>query len=178
MKFFVLLLAAVWTLEVSAHARLLPGGTTPPRSNNPGLKTGPCGGIAKNMNPTVEFQAGQTIVVQWEETIDHPGYYELSISSDNDETFQILLEVPDTQNGRDTLPHRWQANLTLPAGLTCSSCTLRLIQWMTENPANPRPYFSCADIRIVERDEPVPMPPIDEERNQLNPPPPVEDCHD
>lgn len=157
-----------------AHARLLPGGNTPPRTNDTGLKSGPCGNKAKG-TPVAVFNSGQTITLQWEETINHPGYFEFSLSTDNDQSFELLLTVPDEQNNRNDLPHRYQAELQLPAGLTCTNCTLQMIQQMTENPSNPRPYFSCADIEIRNSGDDTPMNPIDEDKNTL--PPNSEDCH-
>jgi hypothetical protein len=128
------LLAASLTSEIAdAHARFLPGGNTPARSNNPGLKTGPCGGVPKAGTPTIEFQRGQEIALQWEETINHPGRFEFSISSDNDQTFQLLLTIPDDQNDNN-LPHRYNSTLRLPANLVCDNCTLQMVQQMTENP--------------------------------------------
>jgi hypothetical protein len=162
------------TQNLWAHARLLPGGNTPPRSNDTGLKSGPCGNIVKG-TPVASFNSGQTIILQWEETINHPGYFEFSLSNDDDQTFDLLLTVPDEQNSRNDLPHRYQAELKLPDGLTCSNCTLQMVQQMTENPANPRPYFSCSDIEIKNSGQDTPMNPIDEDKNTA--PPVPEDCH-
>ncbi len=157
----------------SGHARLLPGGNTPGRNNSAGLKSAPCGGVIKG-NPVATFNQGQTLTVQWEETINHPGYFEISISSDNDQSFTLLTTVQDNQNNTNDLPHRYQVNVQLPPGLTCSNCTLRMVQQMTENPNNPRPYFSCADIEIANQGADTPMDPIDETQNS---PPQSEDCH-
>lgn len=158
----------------SGHARLLPGGSTPGRSNSAGLKTGPCGEVAKG-SPVATFNVGQKITVQWEETINHPGYFEFSISSNGDQSFQLLLTVPDNLNSTDDLPHRYQAEIQLPAGLSCDNCTLQMIQQMTENPSNPRPYFSCSDITIKTKDGDTPTPPIDEDKNSI--PENAEDCN-
>ncbi len=170
--FFSVILLATWCF---GHSRILPGGNIPPRSTNPGLKVGPCGNVAKG-TPVATFNAGQVITLQWEETINHPGYYEFSISSDGDQTFTMLTTVKDNQNNVNDLPHRYQVNLTLPAGLECTNCTLRMVQQMTENPANPQPYFSCADIEIANIGTDTPIDPVDDPP-PTDTPPPTEDCH-
>jgi len=123
------------------HARLL---FPQPRNTSDGLKTGPCGNVLRTNTPTV-LQPGQTLQVRWEETIDHPGYFLIEYSTDNDQTFTLLANVVDNQVG--ALPHAFSTNVVVP-NITCTACTLRLTQMMTENPALPRPYFSCADIQI------------------------------
>jgi hypothetical protein len=176
---FTFFLILFLSCDLMAHTRFLPTGSTPGRSNSAGLKTGPCGGIAKNQTPAIEFQRGQVIRVQWEETIDHPGYFEISISNDNDQTFTPLITVTDTQNS-GALPHRNEADITLPPNLICNSCTLRLIQQMTEDPANPRPYYSCSDIKILDKQAPTPLPPpMPEPTADPTPVTPVDnsDCH-
>ncbi len=129
-----------------AHARLLPGGSLPPRNTNAGLKTGPCGGVARTLAPK-SFVAGQDITVEWEETVNHPGRFEFYFSEAGDTNFQLLKSVPDTQDSGDP-PHRYSTSLTLP-NLTCTACTIQMIQVMTENPALPRNYYSCADIQLT-----------------------------
>ena len=146
--------------DLYAHSRLLLNGSTPPRSTSPGIKTGPCGTTPK-ANVVASFNSGQTITIQWEETIDHPGYFEFFLSEANDQNFVLLTTVQDTQNGT-AFPHRYQVQVDLPDGVTCNNCTLQMIQQMTENPNNPRPYFSCSDIRIAVLGEDTPTPPIDE----------------
>ncbi len=174
MKVWILTLIIITSSSLAwGHARLLPGGNTPGRSNDANLKSGVCGGIPKG-TPVATFNTGQTITVQWEETINHPGYFEFYLSSDNDQTFTLLTTVPDTQNNRNDLPHRYQVDIQLPQGLNCDNCTLRMIQQMTEDPANPRPYFSCSDIRIASQGSDTPMEPVNEDANT---PPPAADCH-
>lgn len=143
----LLLLLLLTSSEVFAHARLKSNSATPPRNNNAGLKSGPCGGIARTNSPTT-LNAGDTITLEWEETVQHPGYYLFSFSEANDQNFVLLLNVPDTQDTSNDLPHQYSATITVP-NVNCEACTLQMIQVMTENPASPRNYYSCADIRIV-----------------------------
>lgn len=176
MKYFlVLMMTAFYSSNGFCHARLLPGGNTPPRSGDTNLKTGPCGGIPKT-TPVASFNSGQTITLQWEETINHPGYFDFFISSDNDQTFTHLKRVEDDQNNRETLPHRYETTLELPTGLICDNCTIQMIQQMTENPSNPRPYFSCSDIEIKNSGTDTPVKPIDEDKNTVTDTP-SDDCH-
>ncbi len=174
MKFLVIFLFLLGLSDQAwSHARFLPGGNTPPRSMSPGIKTGPCGGIAKVNSPSLSFKSGQTIKLQWEETINHPGRFEFYLSQGNDQNFTLLLTVQDDQNSGGDLPHRYEADLKLPDGVTCTSCTLQMIQQMTENPASPRPYFSCVDLAITADGSETPEKPMDENQNT-----PVQtDCH-
>ena len=166
--------------ELSAHARLKAGGTLSPRNNKPGLKTGPCGGVART-NSAKEFLVGQKINIQWEETINHPGRYEFYFSKANDEDFILLKTVVDEQNTRitNTDYHQYETEITLPLE-ACEACTLQMIQVMTENPSNPSLYFSCADIKLNSA-EPIdppdsPEPPVvPPEPDPVPPPPPAPD---
>lgn len=159
---------AIWSLclfqpsEAFAHARLLGDGTTPPRNSNAGLKTGPCGGVART-NSSTTLRAGDTLVLQWEEIIDHPGRFEFYISEQGDQNFKLIKTVEDTQNNK-MVPHSYTTTITVP-NTPCSACTLQMIQVMTENPANPRNYYSCADIEILAPE--MPMPPNPDPGNDL-----------
>lgn len=126
-----------------SHARLKPSAAVAPRSTNPGIKSGPCGGLPR-LTPAV-VQTGSTITVTWEETIQHPGRYEFYFSAANDQNFQMLKMVADTQDGTADLPHQYTTTLTMPSQ-PCTACTLQMIQVMTENPLMPSLYYSCADI--------------------------------
>lgn len=130
-----------------AHARLKPAGILIPRSTSSGLKTGPCGGLPRSAT-AVTLTAGSVIQIEWEETVQHPGRYEFAVSPANDSSFARLLIVPDTQDDVATLPHQYKASFTVP-NIVCERCTFQMIQVMTENPAAPTNYYSCADIKIV-----------------------------
>lgn len=147
------------------HARWKVGSTvTPPRDNATGLKGGPCGGVARTKTPRA-FKPGQTINVEWEETIDHPGYFRIAFSEKDDAGFDSNILVPqfnDTQNTAVTtgMEHQYTTAVTLPNTL-CTTCTLQLIQFMTENPSAPGQYFSCTDIQITADGNPVAVPTTD-----------------
>jgi hypothetical protein len=151
--------------RAEAHARIAVGSNLPPRSTSPGLKTAPCGGVIRTNIPTI-LQAGTTMTVSWEETINHPGQFEFSFSKKNDLGFtpmklstDVDAVIIDTQNGTNDLPHQFSATIKIPTE-NCAACTIRLIQVMTENPDNPTYYYSCADVQIVGGTaEPVDPPP-------------------
>ena len=126
------------------HAHL----TAPvPRSNDAGLKVGPCGGIARK-TPT-DVGGGQMLTVTWEESIQHPGKYLFALSKANDTGFELnpLATVIDTQDGKNDLPHKYQVQIMMP-NIDCPGCTLQMIQSMEENVNSPSYYYSCADINI------------------------------
>ena len=140
------------------HARLKPTGLLIPRSTSSGLKSGPCGGVARGTTP-VTLVAGSVIQIDWEETVQHPGRYEFAVSPANDSNFARLLVVQDTQDNAATLPHQYRASFTVP-NIVCDNCTFQMIQVMTENPAAPTNYYSCADIKIIAgATAPTTMPP-------------------
>lgn len=138
-----------------AHSRLKATVGVQPRSSNDSLKRGPCGTVVKLANSPI-LNAGEKITVTWEETVNHPGYFEFRFSTDNDVSFSAPVTIPDTATG--ALPHQYSVELTLPS-TTCAQCTLQLVQVMTENPANPSNYYSCADFQLVNGNAPPSTPP-------------------
>jgi hypothetical protein len=83
---------------------------------------------------------GQNLQVNWQETINHPGKFLISLSMNNDQNFTLLTAVIDNNA-------TYTASVPIP-DVACETCTLQLIQSMEENPLAPSYYFSCADIRI------------------------------
>jgi len=164
-RWALLMIVLTFGVKVFAHARILQSGALAPRltngatgMNNAGIKTGPCGGYPKVANPPV-FQPGQTITVNWEETIDHPGRYEFYFSPANDQNFgpalRVVIDNQDTPvvNGQY---HQYSTTVTLP-NVQCANCTLQMIQYMTEtNP--PSLYYSCADLQVGNNPPPNPVP--------------------
>ncbi|MBC7386902.1 MAG: lytic polysaccharide monooxygenase [Cryobacterium sp.] len=155
--------------HVHAHSRLLLNGTTPPRNASSGLKVGPCGNVPRTSSPTV-LTAGQTLKVQWEEVIDHPGYYRIAFSPAADAGFDaniLAARIDDLPN-----VHAYETNVTVPS-TPCTNCTLQLIQYMTENNP-PTLYYSCADVEIRAAGSPMPSP---TPRVSYSPVPLPTDCH-
>lgn len=150
--------AVVTTLVISgdafAHARLR---TPTPRTNDDNLKDGvggaPCGGKPRTGTPA-RYTMGQTITVQWEETINHAGCFIIKLSPANDQNFTMLANPPHSAAGG--VPRQYSAQVKLPDGMTCNACTLQLIQVMNNTVPCPvvnipagDSYYSCADVQIV-----------------------------
>lgn len=168
MKYITALLFVFLPSALFAHARM----TFPqPRNNNAGIKSGPCGGLARSATPT-NVVGGQMLTVTWQETINHPGRYIFSLSFANDLGFaqNILATIPDVQNGGG-LPHMYTAQIPIP-NVNCSTCTIQLIQSMEENPAAPTYYYSCADINITQA---AVTPPVVPPTPPVTPTPPIDD---
>lgn len=151
----LLLLAA--SSQARAHARLI---DPVPRNTQDGYKeplaVANCG-VARNVNqPVTTLTAGSTITVYFEETINHSGCFIVDLSAGgNDQNWMELAVVP--HNTATTTPREYQTDVTLPAGVTCQGCTLRLRQLMVPNagcpPANVpsgATYYSCANIVLEE----------------------------
>ncbi len=140
---FVLVALAVVPETSFGHARLRLDGTVPPRNTSTGLKTGPCGGLPRTNTPTI-LTVGQPLTVQWEQVINHPGYYRIAFSPAADTGFDQNVLVPMVQNviGQQF----FETTITVP-NTPCTDCTLQLEMYMTEvNP--PSIYYSCGDVEI------------------------------
>jgi MYXO-CTERM domain-containing protein len=173
----VVALALVSTFGVStasAHFRLLKP-TSWLEEDNLGdpQKTGPCGNSGTQTNEVTTFQAGETITVEWAETIPHPGHFRIALVRDRSELEDPDIDVDSSCNyvdptavaNRTAVPPVLLENLyprdsdevmfgmtftqevTLP-DMECEKCTLQVIQFMTEH-AQPCIYYHCADIKIV-----------------------------
>ncbi len=164
-------IASLLSSDAFAHARFRLQGTTPPRNTSAGLKSGPCGNVARTASPTV-LEAGQQLTLQWEETVNHPGYYRIAFSPANDAGFDQNIWVPNVLDTGDR--NQYNVTITVP-NTPCTGCTIQMIQYMTENNP-PSLYYSCADIEIRAAGSPMPSPTV--------PPPvvvpapePAADCH-
>jgi hypothetical protein len=112
------------------------------------IKTAPCG--AAPATPVATYNPGDMVMIEWEETIDHPGHYRLTLSPDGIDGFpQIIVEdnIPDI-DGAVPAGGRQFSRMEMIPNHVCDRCTLQLVQSMEENPAAPTYYYSCADIRI------------------------------
>jgi MYXO-CTERM domain-containing protein len=143
-----------------AHAHIA---LTSPAARTAEQKTGPCGiaGSTRGANVT-HYQPGQTITVEWDETVDHPGHYRLSFDDDGNDSFQnpVLPEDAFPQTLVDQIPDRtgaghYSQQVTLP-NIACTNCTLQLVQIMTTTVPYSSFYFQCAD--LVLGDDPGPSP--------------------
>jgi hypothetical protein len=125
----------------------------PPR--DPGFVL-PCGVARGAAQPVTTLRAGAAQMVQWDETISHPGCFLIEFARSDSEPFQNLLTYPHPNTpGR----RQYQAMINLPAQ-PCTGCILRIRQVMlgtnseTCPPANMRDldpylYYSCANIILT-----------------------------
>jgi len=113
--------------------------------------------------PVTHYVPGQTVQVQWLETVDHPGCFLVELSAGGDQDFQILgrkshSNPPPPDYPSSAEPRHWSMDVTLPAA-ACSGCTLRLRQLMLDDnlsadactavgaPPNST-YTTCANITV------------------------------
>lgn len=134
------------------------------RGPNSDLKQGPCGQVVDGRTSTVSvFAPGETIDVEWEETVNHRSYYRIAFDRDGDDAFPtfagpggaaegvdatqlcpvdgqvILAYVEDSAGPTHTL------RVTLP-DVECERCTLQVVQYMFDK--NKPYYFQCADLAL------------------------------
>ncbi len=108
----------------------------------------PCGGPRSTV--VMAQPVGNTIVVTWDETIDHQGHYEILFSMASDLNFTFLTDpsgvtldnITDVQGG--TLPHHYTQTVKLPS-TPCPACTLQVKQFML----GAGYYMSCADMQLT-----------------------------
>jgi Lytic polysaccharide mono-oxygenase, cellulose-degrading len=136
------------------------------------LKMAPCGdeGGGTATGKVTTFQEGQMITVTINETIFHPGHYRIalattdrsqlpaepvptaqcgSVTVQNPPVFPVLADGLFTHTTAFTAPQTVQ--IKLPDNVTCTHCTLQVIQFMSNQTPNPTGgcfYHHCADLAI------------------------------
>lgn len=172
----LLLLTALCSTAASAHIKLTapaPALVTD-AAGNP-QKTAPCGGAGTASNQVTTVVAGSQLLVQWLDTVPHPGHYRISIAPNPNQfvdpahvetttncvsaTVQSPVMAPTLADG--VLPHTTGAvnmprevSVTVPS-TPCADCTLQLLQFMSSH-APPCFYYQCAKLRIVAADAGTP----------------------
>lgn len=139
----------------AAHIALT---SPPPRSAS--LKAGPCGGgpLEARGDVVSTFQGGETIVVRWTETVDHPGHYRISFDGDGQDDFgdpasfedlysnpAVLIDGIADESGSNVM---YAQEIKLPA-MSCDNCTLQVVQVMTDKAPygdGNDLYYQCADL--------------------------------
>ena len=156
----------------SAHVRLVyptPRYATPAMANSStDIKAQPCGRAndsrTTDMSRITVLEPGQTIMVQFNETINHPGHYRIAFDDSGQDAFipsptmrsQVqtgpMFTLPVlVDNIADKVGGSYMVSVTMP-NMECENCTLQLIQVMvttdtwTATGADPDIYFTCADI--------------------------------
>ena len=140
-------------------------------SGNP-QKTGPCGvGGAADVRANVNvFKPGQTIKVEWTETITHPGHFRILFDKDG-QNFPNPASYTDYDAGGsektilDNIPHagpKYSQSVTLP-NIECANCTMQIVQVMTDKPpytvGGDDLYYHCVDM-ILSNDPDAGVPPV------------------
>ena len=125
----------------------------------------PCGitMAMKNQNPT-PYKPGDPLMVQWDETILHPGRFRIVIAEagqtipapmtmmDTSTTMPLFIDGIDAKTGTNG-DRAHMKMITLP-NKPCTNCILQLIQVMKVNPpynaaADADVYYQCAVITIA-----------------------------
>ena len=169
----VLGVIAVTAAPVSAHFYLEePENWVEQGSLGDPQKTGPCGneGALRPTGAITAYRTGQTITIQFRETIYHPGHFRVALATeDRSELPPMPTVTPDSRSDCGSipimdppvfpvladglLPHTsplsgvQEMEVTLPEGVTCDHCTLQIVQWMRDHGA-PCFYYHCADVSI------------------------------
>jgi hypothetical protein len=141
-------------------------------------KLGPCGDeddgtdAATPTGIVTAVQQGQKITVTINEVIFHPGHYRIALAEDRSmlpaepvvtpgdtacgtvpidpsPTLPVLADGVFVHTAPFTAPQSFE--ITIPSTITCSHCTLQVIEFMSEHPLN-NPggcfYHHCADLEI------------------------------
>ena len=127
-------------------------------------KLGPCGdeedatdGGGGPTHAITTFEAGQTISLQWTETISHTGWYRIAIAADRNSFVDPPIVIDSSGNSADAgvedppvlpvladgvyrhtigLGQTWPPySITLPK-TPCAKCTIQIIQVMLDHPSN------------------------------------------
>ncbi|WP_170136608.1 SCE4755 family polysaccharide monooxygenase-like protein [Nannocystis exedens] len=150
---------AVTATAASAHIAL-----SSPLPRHVEQKSGPCGVGPNDMRgaEVATFQGGETIMVRWTETVDHPGHFRISFDDDGHDDFAdpagyddfysnsavLVDEIADKQGSQQM----YEQAVTLPL-MSCDNCTLQLVQVMTDKPpyevGTNDLYYQCADIVLM-----------------------------
>jgi MYXO-CTERM domain-containing protein len=136
-------------------------------------KQSPCGGEGGTpSNAVTTFRPGQTITIEFQETIYHPGHFRIALAQNRADLIDPVVTVDANQNSVSAtieappvLPTLldgffprtansgpsgtiFTQDVTLPNN-ECRNCTLQLIQFMTGHGPPNYIYFHCATVDIV-----------------------------
>jgi hypothetical protein len=157
------LAAVLLARGAAAHIRLTSPTTrypAPSPEDGSDLKSGPCGRAndSRGTDPSrvTHLKPGQTITVEWDETVPHPGHFRLALDQDGQDGFEEpagyddVVDPPVLPVLLDSIPHseassHYSMTVQLP-DISCTGCTLQLIQVMTDHPLSGFLYHQCADL--------------------------------
>ena len=139
-------------------------------------KMGPCGdeGGGTPTNAITPYRPGDVVTITIQEVVFHPGHYRVALSVnsrselpaepavtaastpcgtaavESPAVFPVLADGVLTHTSAFSGPQSIQ--VTLPSDVTCTKCTLQVIEFMSNHPLN-NPggcfYHHCADISIL-----------------------------
>lgn len=193
MRLLALLVLLSFSRAASAHFILqTPGNQFTQNVLGDPQKAPPCGAEASSTatNAVTTYVSGQTITITVNETIFHPGHYRValgltgpqdlpepptvtagttacgSVPIETMPVFPVLADGELLHTAAFSGPRSFQ--VTLPANVTCTGCTLQVIEFMSNHGLN-NPggcfYSHCATIDVVASDggvlpgpEPTPEP--------------------
>lgn len=174
------LASAVLSTPVHAHFKLL-SPTSWLNEDDLGApqKGAPCGPGGMDDMPETPFsmavttvKGGETIMVEFEETIHHPGWFRISLAQDPSEFADLDFSGPGCSYDLSTVPtgphdnvlmdgigmnedvagsnRKFAEMVTIPDE-PCEKCTLQVIQVMADTLHNPPGciYYHCAELKIV-----------------------------
>lgn len=131
-----------------------------PPARTTSQKSSPCGAAGSVRGESItRLQAGETLIVRWRETINHPGHYRISFDDDGQDFVEpasftdfytdgsvLHDDIADKSGGEYTF------EMTVP-NVSCTNCTLQVVQVMTDKAPygdGNDLYYQCADIEIVQ----------------------------
>lgn len=154
----LLALAALAPARAGAHIEIV---THETRFGPNYQKVGPCGLDQPGPGATVySYAPGETVVIGWNEFIDHPGHYRVAFDQDGDDDFLDPATADDLYNNAavilDGIPdepnvHDYEVELQLP-DVECANCTIQILQIMTDKPPygdGNDIYYHCIDVELV-----------------------------
>lgn len=146
---FIVFAATALTFPAPTFAHLLITAPTP-RVANDNIKEGsaPCGG--PRGSTIHELTGGQMLTIEYDETIAHPGYFQLRFSMAGDTDWMMLEDQIPDQGGVGSYTHEFQV-----PDVTCTDCTFQFIQVMTDRDP-PTNYYNCIDVQITSSATPDP----------------------
>lgn len=135
-------------------------------------KVGPCGneGSAAETGAVTAFRDGDTVTITLTETVYHPGHYRVALAlHDQSELPAPPPVTPDSESACGSVPVQsppvspiiadgvlahtapfggpQTIQVTLPPGVTCETCTLQILEFMSAHPPSCF-YYHCANISI------------------------------
>lgn len=113
-----------------------------------GLTEPPCGGRDPE-TPKVFFEWGENVSIVFQKNEDHylqqsAGTFTISVAKYGEFDFQTLAEFSDTDQPSGTL---YTPNVVVPRDFY-DHAVLQLV-YTTNNPAVPKAFYQCADLRIL-----------------------------